>query len=58
MQIPFEDAIAYNKRIAKSDLVLVDGAGHTFKKEAHADILIQHTVHFLASGTVSDTAKS
>ena len=58
MQIPFEDAIAYNERIAKSDLVLVDDAGHNFKTQAHADILIQHTVHFLTSGTVLDTAKS
>ena len=58
MQIPFEDAIAYNERIAKSDLVLVDDAGHTFKKQAHADTLIRHTVHFLTSGTILDTAKS
>ncbi|CAK0786160.1 hypothetical protein CVIRNUC_009373 [Coccomyxa viridis] len=50
--IPFEDALSYHKQLAKSELVLVDGAGHNFNKSTHADVLIQHTVEFLTSGKV------
>ena len=52
LQIPFEDALSFHERIAKSDLVLVDGADHKFSKQPQADTLIQHTIHFLTTGSV------
>ena len=58
VQIPFEDALSFHERIAKSELVLVDGADHNFSKQPQADILIQHTVHFLTTGSVVEEVKS
>ncbi len=58
MQIEYQDAISFHERIAKSDLVLVDGADHNFQKSAHADFLIKHVVHFLLTGTLLEDAKA
>ena len=58
LQIPYEDAVSFHERIAKSDLVLVDGADHNFSKQPQADILIRHTVHFLATGSVLEDVQS
>ena len=50
LQIPHEDGVSFHERIAKSELVLVDGADHSFERGSTGSILIQHTVHFLTTG--------
>ena len=58
LQIPYEDGVSFHEQVAKSNLVLVDGADHNFSKQPHADILITHTVHFLTTGTVAEETKA
>ncbi|CAL8464177.1 g3712 [Coccomyxa elongata] len=50
--IPMEDASSFHERIANSELCIVDGADHNYKKPEHAEILIDKVVKFLAEGKV------
>lgn len=48
--IPVEDAHSYAKVISTHTLTLVEGADHSFRNAAHADIAIKRIVDYLTSG--------